>query len=167
MAIAQADEWIQEGMQHMRDKNFKEARSSFERAVKLEPKHPVGHAWLAAAYGSLIEVGNMLDKVKYHPLLERSLTKAFEIDQQLPLAHRVNGFKLLHTPEAFGGNVERAIEEFIYCLEHGLSDADLYCGLGIGYVKNKQLEQARASFAKALEQDPTNQRAIEELQKIS
>ncbi|MFC5530404.1 AMP-binding protein [Cohnella yongneupensis] len=147
---------------------YGEAKTAFEEAVAINDRNAEAHAWLAAAYGRLIEAGNMLEKIKLLPIFENEVKAALDIDPLLPFARRMNGARLLNTPETLGGNPALAALEFQYCVDHGLEDADIYVSLGQCYLKLNDEEKAMEMLRVALQSDPSHekaQRLMQDLQK--
>lgn len=143
------------------------AKASFEEAIALNERNAESHAWLAAAYGRLIEAGNMQTKIRLLPIFEYEVRTALEIDPLHPFARRMNGARLLNTPESLGGNPALAVEEFQYSLGHGLDDADVWISLGQCYLKLNQSEKALEALQIALRREPGHQKAqrlMEDLQ---
>lgn len=147
--------------------DYNESKASFEEAIAVNERNAESHAWLAAAYGRLIEAGNMQAKIKLLPIFENEIKTALEIDPLHPFARRMNGARLLNTPESLGGNPALAAEEFRYSLEHGLDDADVWVSLGQCYMKLGHIDKALEAIQAALRREPEHrkaQRLMEELQ---
>lgn len=157
---------IEEGRQLLKGKAYEQAKRMFEQAIKQNPNHAEAHAWLAACYGLSMETGNMLDKINQLPLLEREVAIALELDPSLPFARKINGIRLLNTPEMLGGDPQKAVEEFMFCLDIGLSEPDIYCCLGEAYLRLYDWDRARDAFCGALELDPKYEKAIERLKSL-
>ncbi|MFD0672352.1 AMP-binding protein [Cohnella sp. GCM10027633] len=152
-------ELIERGTEAFLGDRFAESRAAFEEAIALNDRNAEARAWLAAAYGRLIEAGNMQEKIKLLPLFENEVKTAMDIDPSLPLARRMNGARLLNTPESLGGNPARAAEEFRYCLEQGLEDTDVWVSLGQCHLKLNEPEKAIEMLAVALRRDPKHKKA--------
>ncbi len=147
--------------------DYNGAKAAFEEAIVVNERNAESHAWLAAAYGRLIEAGNMLEKIKLLPIFENEVRASLEIDPLHPFARRMNGSRLLNTPESLGGNPGLALGEFQYSLGHGLDDADLWVSLGQCYVKLGHADKALEAVQAALRREPDNRKArrlLEELQ---
>jgi aspartate racemase len=142
---------------------FKQAKNMMEDAVKKEPVSPEAHAWFAIALGRLIENSSVLNKMRLLPIFERETLRALEIAPDLLLARKVNGMRLLNTPEAFGGNVKKAIAEFQYCLQKGLEDDELYFSLAQAYIKLKDVEEGRKALHSSLQLNPEHKLAKKHL----
>lgn len=157
---------LDRGRERFIAKDYPEAKSWFEEAIALNDRNAESHAWLAAAYGRLIEAGNMLEKIKLLPAFENEVKAALEIDPLLPFARRMNGAMLLNTPESLGGNPAAAIAEFQYCLDHDLVEPDIYVSLGQCHMKIGDKEKAAEWLQTALEKEPGNEKASRLLQEL-
>lgn len=136
------------------------ARALFEKAAELEPRCAEAHAWLAAVYGRQIDAAwNLTDKMKLLPLLDEELATALALDPELPLARRMNGAKLLNTPDMLGGDPIAAIGEFRYCIERGMDDAEIWVSLAECLLKSEDREGALEALGEALAREPLNERA--------
>ncbi len=154
-----SDDLIRRGLRAIADGRFGEARSLLERAATDDPRSAEARAWLAAAIGRSIEAADMIEKMRLLPLLEKEIAAALRLDPSLPIARRVNGARLLHTPESLGGDPAAAVEEFRYCIERRLDDADVWTELGECYWKLEQREEAMLAWQEALTRVPTHERA--------
>jgi tetratricopeptide (TPR) repeat protein len=158
---------LERGRRKLADRKFNEARVSFEDAVSLNPNSAEAHAWLAAAYGRLIEAGSMLEKMKLLPFLETEIATALEIDPTHPFARRINGARLLNTPETLGGDPAAASKEFLYCIKQGMNEADIWVSLCECYIKMEDTSKVLDVLKEALVREPEHERAKELLQHLS
>jgi DNA-binding winged helix-turn-helix (wHTH) protein/TolB-like protein len=76
----QAAEIYSEGLEKLRSSNFLEARNLLQRALALEPEHPLIHSALAAA----------LSNLGYEALARREGEKAVSLANTLPLEQRLS-----------------------------------------------------------------------------
>lgn len=145
---------------------FPKARLLFEQAAALAPDSAEAHAWTAATYGRLIGPASMPEKMKLLPLLESEVTAALELDAELPLARRMNGARLLHTPVRFGGDPAGAAAEFRYCIARGMDDAEIWVLLAECQVKQGAAAEAKAALQEALAREPEHVEALKWWQAI-
>jgi hypothetical protein len=158
---------LKRGRRKLADRKYNEARALFEDAVALNPNSADAHAWLAAAYGRLIEAGSMLEKMKLLPFLETEIATALEIDPTHPFARRINGARLLNTPETLGGDPAAAAKEFLYCIEQRMDEADIWVSLCECYIKMEDTSKVLDVLKEALVREPEHERAKELLQTLS
>ncbi|TLS50658.1 tetratricopeptide repeat protein [Paenibacillus antri] len=159
-------ELLRLGRRALADGQYDRSREWLKKAVAVAPRSAEAHAWLAAAYGRMIETADMLEKMKLLPLLEEEIAAAFELDPSLPIARRVNGARLLYTPESLGGDPAAAADEFRYCIDRKMDEADVWASLGECYVKLGKTEQAVAALREALSRDKSHERANELLSEL-
>lgn len=155
------------GKEKFAGEDFGGAKEAFEEAIALNDRNAELHALLAAAYGRLIEAGTMLEKIKLLPVFENEVRTALEIDPLHPFARRMNGARLLNTPETLGGNPALAAREFQYSLDHGMEDTDIWVSLAQCYMKLGQCDKAHEMLRSALMREPGHRRAqrlMEDLQ---
>jgi len=152
---------LAQGTRKFKDNEYEQSRDLFEQAVALEQHSAEAHAWLAATYGRLIgTVWTMMDKIRLLSQLEREIAIALRIDPELPLARRMNGARLLNTPDMLGGDPAAAAEEFRYCIERGMDDAEIWICLAECHMQTKESGKAVAALGEALHREPHNERAI-------
>ena len=152
---------------NLNNSNYQVATECAEQIIDIEPKDSEGHAWLAAIYGKKMEDGAMMDKITYLPLLEKEVATALELNPKSILAKRVNGIRLVYTPEGFGNNPKIAIEELNYVLEQGIHEAEIYHVIGIAYIQLNNEKEAENNFRKALECDSNYTPSIEQLEQLN
>ncbi|WP_309118205.1 tetratricopeptide repeat protein [Paenibacillus sp.] len=151
---------IRSGSLKFRSGDYEQAFKLFQEAARSDPNSAEAHAWLAAVHGRRIEGAiSMTEKIKLLSLLEDELAVALRLDSTLPLARRMNGAMLLYTPEMLGGNPAAAADEFRYCIDRGMDDADVWVSLAECYAKTGFPEQAIKAVEAALERDPGHERA--------
>ncbi|WP_332693664.1 tetratricopeptide repeat protein [Halalkalibacter lacteus] len=138
-----ATELLNTGKKNLLEDDYIAAKKYFQSAIKLDPNNGEAHAFLAASYGKLMENGGFMDRIKYFPQLEKEIAIALKLSPDSTVARRVNGLRLIKTPKEFGGNPSKAIGEFLYCIERGVQDADLYYGLGLAYIQTKEFTKAK------------------------
>lgn len=166
LPIAALEEAIRTCVQLHDQGNYAEAKATMEKSVKQYPDSAAAHAWYAISIGRLIERSSVLNKMRLLPLFERETLKALEISPYLLIARRVNGMRLLNTPEGFGGNIKKAIDEFQYCLDNGLEDDDLYFSLGQAYIKLKDVAEGKKAFHASLNLNADHQQAKKHLKML-
>lgn len=141
---------------------YEESWNLFKEAIALDPRSAEAHAWLAAVYGRQIEaVWGMTEKIKLLSMLENEITAALEIDPMLPLARRMNGARLLNTPDMLGGNFAAAVDEFLYCIDQGMDEAEVWVSLAECYMKTDEPTKAMDALKEAQSREPQNEKAAE------
>ncbi|MGP4039120.1 tetratricopeptide repeat protein [Gracilibacillus sp. D59] len=156
---------LDRGYSAFRINEYEKAHRLFEEAISLVPHSAEAHAWLAAVYGRQIDTAwSLTDKIDLFNKLENEITVALEIDPTLPLARRMNGSKLLNTPDMLGGDPAEAAKEFRYCIEQGMNDIEIWVSLAKCYMETADLAKAREALKEALAIEPKNEEALQLLQ---
>ncbi|MEF3307214.1 tetratricopeptide repeat protein [Paenibacillus sp. GYB003] len=149
-----------QGYRLFKNGKYDRAKELFEEAARLDPRSAEAHAWLAASYGRQIQaVWSMMDKIQLLPMLESEIEAALEIDPALPLARRMNGARLLNTPDMLGGDPAAAIDEFLYCIGQGMDEAEVWIALAECYMKTDEPTKAIEALNEALSREPQNEEA--------
>ncbi|TLS52677.1 tetratricopeptide repeat protein [Paenibacillus antri] len=160
MSNDNARELIRSGSLKFRSGDYEQALKLFQQAARSDPDSAEAHAWLAAVHGRRIEAAvSMTEKIKLLSLLEDELAVALRLDSTLPLARRMNGAMLLNTPDMLGGDPAAAVDEFRYCIDRGMDDADIWVSLAECYAKTGFPEQAVEALETALKREPGHERA--------
>jgi tetratricopeptide (TPR) repeat protein len=162
-----AADWITQGKKSFLEDDMAASKKYFQSAIQEDPDNGEAYAFLAAVYGKLMEKGGFMDKVKYLPQFEKTISTALKLDPESTVARRVNAFRLLKTPKEFGGNPKKAIGEFLFCIERGVTDSDLYYGLGLTYIQVKDYVNAREVFERGIEIKPGDVLIQKELEFVS
>ncbi|NOU99724.1 tetratricopeptide repeat protein [Paenibacillus planticolens] len=158
---------LDRGLGKFKNGEFEQSREIIEQAAELDPGSAEVHAWLAAVYGRQIEaVWSLVDKMKLFALLESQIAVALKLDPTLPLARRMNGARLLNTPDMLGGDPALAAEEFLYCIGQGMDDAEVWVSLSESYIKMDEPEKAIYALEEALIRDPQHIGAAEMIQLV-
>lgn len=158
---------LRHGYSEFMSNNYKKAQQLFEEAVALIPLSAEAHAWLAAVYGRQIDAAwSLREKIELFPMLENEITIALEIDPTLPLARRMNGSKLLNTPDMLGGDPAAAANEFRYCIDQGMNDVEVWVCLAECYMKMDDPIKAKEVLKVALDLEPQYERAAQLLQQV-
>ncbi|MGC8793332.1 MAG: tetratricopeptide repeat protein [Bryobacteraceae bacterium] len=135
-----------------------------ERAVALAPKVAEYHRLLGALCGQTIP-GNVLLAVRYGKCAAESIQRAIELDPQSWRAWLSRGVGHYYLPLAFGGGVEKAIEDFRKALQLNPRAADAWLWLGIALRKAQRNAEARQALLKSLELNPERVWARRQLEK--
>jgi tetratricopeptide (TPR) repeat protein len=164
----QVRDLLERGCRKFKEGEYEASLELFELALTLNPRSAEAYAWLAAVYGRKIEtVWNMVDKMKLLSQLEKQIAASLEIDPNLPLARRMNGAKLLNSPDMLGGDPTAAVDEFLYCIEHGMDEAELWVMLAECYVKTDEPVKAIQALKEALIRDPAHETASAWLHRLA
>jgi phenylacetate-CoA ligase len=153
---------LRRGYSEFMSHNYKKALQLFEEALALMPHSAEAHAWLAAVYGRQIDAAwSLTEKIKLFSMMENEIKAALEIDPNLPLARRMNGSKLLNTPDMLGGDPTLAADEFRYCIDQGMNDIEIWVSLAECYMKMDDPVKAQEVLKVALAIEPQHERSTQ------
>ncbi|MDQ0229067.1 tetratricopeptide repeat protein [Metabacillus malikii] len=122
--------------------------------LKEHPTDGDSYAWLAAIYGLVIEEVNFSEKLNYVEQLEENILKALKYSPNSKLVRKVNGIRLIKTPNEYGGDSQEGIELLEGLLAEGESEYDLYYHLAVAYTELNQFVKAKEYLANAIQLDP-------------
>ena len=139
-----------------------EAQSSLERSIGIEPI-PESHALLSSVLGMQI-----VDEAQAMTLGMRSgveMGRARALGPRNPRVRLLEGIAAFHTPEMWGGGHEAALGHFQAAIELFADDepeaplpawghAEAHAWLGQSYAALGRVDEARASYGRALEVAP-------------
>jgi len=158
---------LERGSSLFKNGEYEQSQKVFEEAVAKHPRSAEAHAWLAAVYGRLIEtVWSITDKMTLLAKLDNEVDTALELDPTLPLARRMNGARLLNKPDMLGGDPSAAADEFRYCIDRGVNDAEIWVSLAECFLKTEEKAKAAEALETALAREPGYERADLLLQRM-
>ncbi|GAE93919.1 hypothetical protein JCM21714_3038 [Gracilibacillus boraciitolerans JCM 21714] len=162
-----AQDLLKLGYKEFINKKYESAEKLFKEAINLQPDSAEAHAWIAAVYGRKIDaVWSLTEKIELFPLLEKEINMALELDHTLPMARRMNGSKLLNTPDMLGGDPAAAIKEFQYCIDQGMNDIELWISIARSYIKIAAPVKAKEALKEAAKLEPKSKQIAELMQQV-
>lgn len=123
-----------------------------QKAVELNDKSADAHALLADAYGD--KITGMLSGMHYGPKANAEIDKAMHLDPNNARVHEVIGRKSLYAPSAFGGDVNKSIDEFTTAVKLEPGACEPLVWLAIAYRKKGDAQRSQQMLAEALKLDP-------------
>ncbi|GKU77241.1 amino acid racemase [Paenibacillus sp. L3-i20] len=151
----------------MEAKDFKKAQALLQEAIILEPNHPEARGLLALSYGLMLESSSLILKMKLLPRMEKETKLALKLAPNWTLVRRINGMKLLNTPEQFGGNVQQGVQELLFCIENNFDDFDINFAVAQGYLKLADRMNTKHYLERALSIHPENAKAVKLMEEMS
>ncbi len=144
---------------------YRKAIAYAERAIKADPRNPYGHAYLAAAHGSIGMFVGGKEKVKLANLIRDELDEALRLDPRNQVANTIYG--TWHREVATVGWIERqlanmflgsmpdgSLEKSIFHLKTAIAEGPNvlrhHYELGRTYIAADREKEAAASFRTAL-----------------
>lgn len=167
--LAEAAAYLAEVALELRDREGARAAAetgirAAQRAVGLQPGVAEHHRLLGALCGQAIPASLLL-ATKYGRCAAESVERALELDPKSWRAWLSRGVGHYYLPPAFGGGVDRAIEDLRKALELNPRAADAWLWLGIALRKAGRLAEARQALARSLELNPERVWARQQLEK--
>lgn len=159
-----AEAALERGDRNLAAKAAEEAIPAARRAVELRPEASEHHRILGVLCGQVIP-GNLLLAAKYARCASGSLEKAIQLAPNRWENYLSRGVGNYYLPEAFGGGVEKAIQDFRKAIELNGKSAEAYLWLGIALRKAGRNGEAREALAKALALNPGRVWARQQLAK--
>jgi tetratricopeptide (TPR) repeat protein len=135
-----------------------------EKAVALRPDVSEHHRILGTLCGQIIPANTWL-AMKYGRCALDSINKAIELDGKSARAYLSRGVGNYYLPSAFGGGVEKAVQDFNKALELNPKLAEAHLWMGLAWRKANRNSEARAEFQKSLELNPRRVWAKQQLEK--
>lgn len=142
-----------------------DAINHLNKAISIKEGFAEAHALLSGSYG-LKASGGMFAGIKYGPKSNKEIDKALQLAPNNPRVLLLDGIGLLFTPSMFGGDTEKAITQFNEAAKEfekftpkdetmpHWGKVEVYAWLGQAYEKQKQYEQAKQAYEKALKLNP-------------
>jgi tetratricopeptide (TPR) repeat protein len=138
------------------------AIKALEEAVKLSPKNSDAHYLLSEAYCLKLALGNPIDAFRLAPKVFSHYEQAVKLDPNNTKAYISWGaYGRLNAPQAFGGGPKPAIEQIEKALSLNPQDAEAHYWLGVCHQRLNNGDKAKNCWQKALELNPSHQRAKE------
>ncbi len=146
--------------------HINQAIEHLEKATKLDQQFAEAFAMLSSVYGRKIGMKPMLGMIM-GPKADVTLKKAKKLDPDNPRITYLEAMSDFHKPATWGGSRERALDGLrhaadLFAQAKPAADPllpdwgydETYAWLGIGYMGEKQYDEARQAFTKALEINP-------------
>lgn len=134
------------------------------RAIELQPKNAEAHRLLGTLCGQVIPA-NVLSAMKYGRCAMDEVKQAITLDPKSSNAWLSRGVGNYYLPEAFGGGVKLAIQDFEKAIQLDARSSEAQLWLGIALRKSGQHAEARQALAKSLALNPSRRWAKQQLEK--
>lgn len=126
------------------------AIENVRRAIEINDRSSEAHALLADLYGRKIGYGGMFAGMRFGPKANAETRRAFELDENNPLAYAVVGRKYLFAPKMFGGDLSKAVQSFEKATTLDPHYDEAFVWLAIAYRKTGDSRRAQIALSQAL-----------------
>ncbi|WP_203363928.1 hypothetical protein [Bacillus sp. REN10] len=141
-------------VKYINNRQYDEAINFLKECQKENPTDGEIYAWLAAVYGGITGEVNFAEKLSYLELLQKNILKAIEYSPNSKLVRRVNGIRLIKTPDEYGGNSEEGIAILLGLINEGERDYEVFLNIAVAYTEINNIALARKYIETALAIDP-------------
>jgi tetratricopeptide (TPR) repeat protein len=132
-----------------------EAIANVQQSLKLNEKSANAHGLLADLYGRKISFGvAMFAGPKFGPKIKAENQRAQELDANNARVFASLGRQHLNAPKMFGGDVDKAIENFRKSIQLDPKSDETFVWLGIALRKKGDAAGAQQAFNEALRLNP-------------
>jgi tetratricopeptide (TPR) repeat protein len=152
---------------HDKPRAFASAESGIdaaERAVDLKPNSSEYNRILGTLCGQAVSSAGLAG-LRHGKCALDSIDKAVQLDPKSSDAHLSHGVGMYYLPEAFGGGINVAIQDFRKAIALNPNSAEAWLWLGIALRKSNQPAEARKAFEKSIELNPNRLWAKQQLDK--
>ena len=134
------------------------------KAVSIRPASAEYQRLLGTLCGQLVS-SNSFAGLRYAKCALDSVDKAIQLDPKSSMAYLSHGVGNYYLPQAFGGGVDLAINDFRKAIELNPKNADAWVWLGVALRRSNQPAEAQKAFEKSLEINPNRVWARQQLEK--
>ncbi len=132
---------------------YKRGEKFAELAIQKNPKNPEAHFWFATNKGSLGKLNGILNSLFMVDDLKKEAQKVIELDSTHAGAHMILGEVYKSLPGLFGGDKQKALEEFETAMEKDSLYTAVYLSLAKIYRDRGKQEKAKAILYKLISLD--------------
>jgi tetratricopeptide (TPR) repeat protein len=132
----------------------KQAISEVERAIELNDNSAKAHSLLADLYGRQISIGGFMAGPHYGPKIDAENKKALALDPKDSSVLASRGREYLMAPSMFGGDVNKAIENFREATQADPANDENFVWLSLAYRKAGNSAEAEKAVHEALRLNP-------------
>ena len=156
----------------LRDKSGSEklARTGIrdaEQAVNLQQNSAEYHRLLGTLYGLVIPANPLIGALTFGKKAKDELERAITLDPKSPRVWIAHGVGFFYLPVNLGGGAENAIKDYRKAISLDPNSAEAYLWMGIALKRNHQDKEAKEALQKALQLNPDQVWAKQQLASIS
>jgi tetratricopeptide (TPR) repeat protein len=131
-----------------------DAIAAVQHAISLNDKSADAHALLGDLYGRKISFGGFMAGPRYGPKAGAEEDRALALDANDPRVYASLGRKYLEAPKMFGGDVDKAIANFLKATQLDPGFDENFVWLTLAYRKKGDAAKANQALQDALRLNP-------------
>ena len=124
-----------------------------EWAIEKNPNNPEAHFWFATNKGSLGKLNGVLNSLFMVDDLKKEANTVIKLDSTHAGAHMILGEVYKSLPGLFGGDKQKALEEFETAVQKDSLYTAVYISLANTYRDMKKQEKAKETLYKLISMD--------------
>jgi tetratricopeptide (TPR) repeat protein len=142
------------GDQKSAEQALDDAITAVQRSISLNGKSADAHSLLADLYGRKIGLDGFFAGIRYGSKVSDENKQALALDGNSPRAHASLGRQYLMAPKMFGGDLDKAIEEFRHATQLDPTFDENFVWLAIACRKKRDAACADKALQEALRFNP-------------
>ena len=131
-----------------------DAIAAVQHCLALDDKSAAAHSLLADLYGRKISLGALLGGPRFGPKIVAENKKALDLAPNDAVAHASLGRQYLYAPKMFGGDVGKAIENFLKATQFDPGNDENFVWLAVAYLKGGDAGNSEKALRQALQLNP-------------
>src|SRR4029077_9217480 len=131
-----------------------DAIAAAQHCLELDDKSADAHSLLADLYGRKISLGRFLAGPRFGPWIVAENKKALDLAPNHALVYASLGRQYLYAPKMFGGDVAKAIENFVKATQLDPNSDENLVWLAIAYRKGGDAPNSEKALRQAMQLNP-------------
>ena len=136
------------------DQALEDAIAAVQHCLELDDKSAHAHSLLADLYGRKISLGGFLTGPRFGPRIVAENKKALDLAPNDALVYASLGRQYLYAPKMFGGDIGKAIENFLKATQLDPTSDENFVWLAIAYRKNGDGPHSENALRHAVQLNP-------------
>jgi len=133
---------------------LEDAIAAVQHCLESDDKSADAHSLLANLYGRKISLGGFLAGPRFGPRIVAENKKALELAPNDALVYASLGRQYLYAPKMFGGDVAKAIENFLKATQLDPNSDENFVWLAIAYRKGGDAPNSEKALRQAMQLNP-------------
>ncbi len=133
---------------------LEDAIAAVQHCLELDDKSADAHSLLANLFGRKISLGGFLAGPRFGPRIVAENKKAMDLAPNDALVYASLGRQYLYAPKMFGGDVAKAIENFIKATQLDPNSDENFVWLAIAYRKGGDAPNSEKALRQAMQLNP-------------